>query len=358
VLPATLFAALLLAAGGPVEASALAPDEEVLLFAASAHAAGDGAAWVVPVHGWVFEPERGAAGRGLLLAALAKSLGLDERAAEDARFRERGSWFLVDNERGKRIAIEIAGERAVMPPSGPDGHFRGEMRIAAGDAAPLVMRALSGDDAREVASITVHLVGDEGVSVISDIDDTIKASAVLDHGELLANTFLREFAAVPGMAEAYREWAAEGAAFHYVSSSPWQLHPHLQRFLADAGFPAGAMSLKDFRVKDESFFNLFASPEETKPPVIERILATWPKRRFIFVGDSGEKDPEVYGQVARAHPDRVLHIFIRRVEGSDLSEDRFQRASAGMPDHRWTLFDDPAPLAGFAWAAEHGHHSP
>jgi phosphatidate phosphatase APP1 len=62
----------------------------------------------------------------------------------------------------------------------------------------------------------VHLVGPEGWSVVSDIDDTIKASNVLNKSELLKNTLLREFQAVPGMAKAYQVWEREGAAFHYL----------------------------------------------------------------------------------------------------------------------------------------------
>ena len=39
----------------------------------------------------------------------------------------------------------------------------------------------------------------KGVSVISDIDDTIKVTEVLDRRRMLYNTFLREFKDVTGM---------------------------------------------------------------------------------------------------------------------------------------------------------------
>ncbi len=349
MLATALFASLLLTSGGDEGASEIKPDEQVLLFATSAHLSDDGRKWIVPVHGWVVEPERDSVSRKLLIAALAKGLDLHDDITGDERFRSRAATFLVDSERGKRVGVDIAGQSFVMPRSGANGHFEGEGRISHDAGASVLVQAVTGPEHREVANAAVMLIAPEGVSVISDIDDTIKESNVLDRSELVANTFLREFAGVPGMAEAYRGWAQAGAAFHYVSSSPWQLYPALEQFLEDARFPAGEMKLKLFRVKDESFFDLFASPEKTKPPVIERILATWPKRRFIFVGDSGEKDPEVYGQVARTHPDQALHIFIRRVAGSDLSDDRFQRAFAEVPPERWTLFDDPAKLAGFTW---------
>ena len=82
------------------------------------------------------------------------------------------------------------------------------------------------------------LVPPEGLSIISDIDDTVKVSNVLNKRELLANTFLREFTPIEGMAALFRRWGrAHGAVFHYVSASPWQLQPELQAFLQDAVRP-------------------------------------------------------------------------------------------------------------------------
>ncbi|KAI8050230.1 hypothetical protein BDF22DRAFT_745557 [Syncephalis plumigaleata] len=43
------------------------------------------------------------------------------------------------------------------------------------------------------------------------------------------------------------------------------------------------------------------------------IFNDFPHRRFILVGDSGEKDPEVYAEIARRFPDRVACIFIHDV---------------------------------------------
>lgn len=347
-----IVATILLPSRSGDEASEIKPDERVLLLPGSASLAADGGSWIVPIHGWVFEPESDSRSRELLVTALARSLGLDDDQAQDERFCARAAYFLVDNERGKRVAIRIGGQKLVMPPSEENGHFRGEARIGREVLeTSIAVSAVTGPDDMQVATGRIALVGPRGVSVISDIDDTIKKSDVLDKTELLANTFLREPAAVPGMAEAYRRWERAGAAFHYLSSSPWQLYPMLEQFLEDARFPIGAMDLKLFRAKDQSFFDLFASPEKTKPPAIERLMATWPVRRFILVGDSGEKDPEVYGQAARAHPEQVLHVFIRRVDGSDLSEDRLKRAFAGVPSVRWTLFDDPAALAALTWDA-------
>ena len=52
-------------------------------------------------------------------------------------------------------------------------------------------------------------------------------------------------------------------------------------------YPAGAFHLKHVRLKDRTLLNLFKDGDETKPPVIEEILARHPERRFVLVGDSG-----------------------------------------------------------------------
>ena len=146
----------------------------------------------------------------------------------------------------------------------------------------------------------VQLIGPRGFSVISDIDDTIKITEVGDRRALLANTFLREFREVPGMAALYRRWAKEGVFFHYVSASPWQLYAPLAAFLEAACYPSGSVHLKGFRWADTSLLDLFSSAEKTKRQAIEPILALFPHRRFILVGDSGERDPEIYAALARA----------------------------------------------------------
>jgi phosphatidate phosphatase APP1 len=188
------------------------------------------------------------------------------------------------------------------------------------------------------------LIPSDGLSVISDIDDTIKISHVTDKKRLLEHTFLKPFEAVAGMAAVYRIWQEAGAAFHYVSSSPWQLYPALATFMSGADFPRGSVHFRYFRVKDESFLNLFASSTKSKPPVIEALLAAYPGRDFVLVGDSGESDPEIYGAVARAHPGRIRHIHIRLVTPEHRDNPRMQAAFAGVPDTLWSLFEAPDEL--------------
>ena len=46
---------------------------------------------------------------------------------------------------------------------------------------------------------------------------------------------------------------------------------------------------------------------------ILNILKTYPEKSFILIGDSGEKDADIYLQVARQQPGRILAIYLRSV---------------------------------------------
>jgi phosphatidate phosphatase APP1 len=44
---------------------------------------------------------------------------------------------------------------------------------------------------------------------------------------------------------------------------------------------------------------------------ITKLMETFPGRKFILVGDSGEVDPEVYKRIRDEHPQQVEEIWIR-----------------------------------------------
>jgi hypothetical protein len=342
---------VLLSGPRPALADSVKDDERVLLFPTSAYRDPAGEAWVVPIHGWIFEPEESSLWRRAAVESLAAALGLGGEALDNELFRQRAPMFLVDNERGKRLEIRVAGRGFLAEASEPNGHFFGLARIPP-DATGEIARdgwldlevALRDGDRRRFAGMS-RLLAPRGLSVISDIDDTIKVSNVTDKRELLANTFLRPFKSVPGMAALYRDWARAGAAFHYVSSSPWQLYPALSAFLEDAGFPAGSTHLRNFRVKDESFLELFGAPDAFKLPTIEALLARHPERGFVLVGDSSERDPEIYAEIARRHRGQVRHVFIREVPEAGDARLRVAAAFAGLPENLWTLFRAPDGLS-------------
>jgi phosphatidate phosphatase APP1 len=43
------------------------------------------------------------------------------------------------------------------------------------------------------------------------------------------------------------------------------------------------------------------------------VLDTHPTLSFLLIGDSGQEDPEIYRQVVKDYPERILAVYIRDV---------------------------------------------
>jgi hypothetical protein len=335
------------------DVACLGAAEEVVFFPTFGRLDDDGASWSLRVRGWVYDPTREGPVAHQLLEALCHHLEVHQHGPELPLLRERARAFLVGTERGKRVYVRL-GERAyALAASGRDGHFAGTVRLSADEARAL---AAEGDwldyeavtaagDARCFPG-RARLVSATGLTVISDIDDTIKISQVRDHRALLANTFLHPFRPVPGMADLYRRWAEAGAVFHYVSASPWQLYGPLSEFLRRAEFPAGTFHLKSFRPKLTGLRKVLANPQRTKRRAIDAVFEAFPARQFVLVGDSGERDPELYAAVAREHPGRVRRVLVRDVTGDGPDAERFRKAFRGVPEELWQVFGEPQDVVG------------
>lgn len=345
----TLLISLLLASfAGPVRAdvhSDLASDEVIVFFRTSAWLDTARGEWHVPIHGWVYEPEDSTVRKALFAAILDAQYDLPVSEQTQANFDRRINLMIADNERDKQIVVSLAGRTFSLPESGVDGHFETTVVLpvetveehAIGDRLPL-QAVLAADAARSFVGEAL-LLQPGGWGVISDIDDTVKVSNINDRRGLLESTFLKDFAAVPGMAKLYAAWTAQGASLHFVSSSPWQLYSPLDEFLLANGFPAAALVLKSVRFRDKTLFNLFKKGTETKPAVIKEILGRYPERQFVLVGDSGEHDPEVYSRLMREHPQQILRVYIRNVSNSSPGDERFTALFSGIDRDRWALFD-------------------
>lgn len=218
------------------------------------------------------------------------------------------------------------------------GHF--SMRAGL-DFVPTHVRVLANEDLSTVQEI--EITEDEGISVISDIDDTIKHSSIsLGAREIFRNTFIRDLKGltVDGVREWYSELHSMGVRFHYCSNSPWQLFPVIATFFRHARLPPGSLHLKQYSGMLQGIFEPVA---ERKKGTLEKILRDFPARRFILVGDSGEADLEVYTDLAVANPGRILAVFIRDVTTPEQTG-YFDAATYGLssrPSRQMTSTDGP-----------------
>ncbi|KAK8220438.1 hypothetical protein IWZ01DRAFT_555189 [Phyllosticta capitalensis] len=188
------------------------------------------------------------------------------------------------------------------------GHFTTR---AALDFVPTHIRIMVSESLSTTAEI--HVTEPKGISVISDIDDTIKHSAISAGArEIFRNAFIRELGdlTIEGVKEWYGALYEKGVKFHYVSNSPWQIYPVISQFFKMAGLPPGSFHLKQYSGMLQGIFEPVA---ERKKATLERLARDFPQRSFILVGDSGEADLEVYTDFVLDNPGRVLGVFIRDV---------------------------------------------
>jgi phosphatidate phosphatase APP1 len=114
----------------------------------------------------------------------------------------------------------------------------------------------------------------------------------------------------------------------------------LNKFLEHYQFPEGSLYLRTFRIKDSSFFDFLKPSTKYKILTITKLMKQFPERDFILIGDSGEHDPEVYAAILKKFTEQVKKIYIRKVSGSDLSEQRFKTAYKGLAQSKLVLFSE------------------
>ena len=213
------------------------------------------------------------------------------------------------------------------------GHF--SVRAAL-DFVPTDVRVLASEGLS--ATDEVRITEPSGVSLISDIDDTIKHSAVGSGArEIFRNTFIRDLGdlTIDGVREWYKQMADLGVKIHYVSNSPWQLFPLLSSYFSMAGLPPGSFHLKQYSGMLQGIFEPVA---ERKKGTLEKIMRDFPERKFLLVGDSGEADLEVYTDVVLSNPGRIVGVFIRDVT-TPLSQGFFDSAMGPLNGERQSKED-------------------
>ncbi len=296
--------------------------------------------WRSLVHGRVFTDGQTQLATRILLSGLKKAMKVTPEQVASETFQQRIDGFLAAPGRRRRIVLEIAQRHyRLRRRTRSNGAFYGTLTLPEkafprnadalqGRSLATTMRLLQSTD--EVGTIEgtsgqLHVVSPHGLSVISDIDDTIKMTQATSRSEMLANTFLRPFEVVEGMAPLYRHWQQFGCDFHYVSSSPWQLYAPLAELCLTSDFPVGSMHLRYFRVRDEMFKRFRPIRRNSKVGIIIGILKRLPSRKFVLVGDSGEKDPEIYRFLAHRFPDRISAVLIRNLHSHPLSDKRLRK---------------------------------
>ncbi len=173
---------------------------------------------------------------------------------------------------------------------------------------------------RKTTFAPIRVVDHPRFAIISDLDDTVIKSDVTSLPQMLGTVLTgnaRTRLPFPGVSALYRALVRERGTdnpIFYVSSSPWNFFDLLWTFLRYRRLPLGPLLLRDWGSE------LFSGSGHHKHAVIDRLFQTYPALSFVLIGDSGEQDPEIYAEVVRRYPGRVLAVYIRKVSGAARDE--------------------------------------
>lgn len=200
--------------------------------------------------------------------------------------------------------------------------------------------------------------------VISDIDDTVlqsKVTNLLVAARTIAFGNARTRLPFPGVAAFYQALrrgrsAGERNPIFYISSSPWNLYDVIKQFLEIQGIPDGPLMLRDLDIT----LDVLASSRHRahKGAMIKRVLEAMPNVPVVLIGDSGQQDPEIYRDVVREYPGRVVAVYIRNVTmNAERSQAIGRLADEVLADGSSLVLADDT-LAAAKHAAEHGFIDP
>ena len=281
------------------------------------------------------------------------------RQEETAVLRRRIQNFWVKAEEGRRVDVELAGKTHSTAKSDESGHFQGTIKMPLTDAPlpaasqPPDPRWLEyriagcGESGREFKG-KVGLLEGTGLSVVTDID-ALRPPSPAGTMARAERVLFQELMAQPGMADAYSHWAGQGAAFHYLSDLPWQLFPDVSRLLD--GLPPGSVELRRLEWEGlgklstlqavDRLLEALSGSRQQLAASLEDLMARFPDRGFVLIGDGGGAAPEAFAAAARRHPRQVRLIAVRVAPDTKL---KARQALEGLPEGSWTLFEKPSEM--------------
>lgn len=286
---------------------------------------------IVPYRG--FGTAMGATVRGRVLEAsvLERSLPADTRLRSFRRMLRRFNSSEVPDvavraELGLNSAQTVTDDEGYfdVPVVGPELSAVGQWKTVELQLIAAPVRGLT--PARATAEILVPSE-DAELGVVSDIDDTVLQTHVTQKLKMIWVTVVgNAYTRMPfeGTSELYRALAA-GASGHannpvfYVSKSPWNLYDFLVDFMDYHQLPRGPLLLRDIGLRE-------APPVDHKSAAVRQLLETYAELPFVLLGDSGERDPEIYLETAARYPGRIRAIYIRDLGGKNRKDDAGGRA--------------------------------
>ncbi|KIY62350.1 hypothetical protein CYLTODRAFT_494702 [Cylindrobasidium torrendii FP15055 ss-10] len=279
-----------------------------------------------------------------VLTATFEKVGID--ASDITTPLERTKLFATRGLGEQEVAIDVSGcsQSVTLTTSGEPDYGLAQQTVSLGSCASAseAFEGTAGD-----AAITFFPSEDAGFGVISDIDDTVKVSNVLDTMKAIKAVLFDDAVPVSGMPELYSSLveSLDDPNFIYITGSPYELYPNLHDFISTSFVDSrGPILTKNLTVTNiaELASQIFDDSDTLNYKVsqIDRVHELYPNKKFLAIGDSTQKDPEVYAKAFNTYGDFIQCIWIRQVEDADNSDERFATAFEGVPETKYRVFTD------------------
>lgn len=224
----------------------------------------------------------------------------------------------------------------------PISNTSGALQPGVGDVAPQRLNVYA--NGTLTGNATSYLVSDQGLTVISDIDDILRVTKIYQPKEGLLNTFARPFTPWMNMPSIYANWSRSLPTmhFHYLTTTPEQITANYMQFIYD-NYPGGSFDTRPLNFSDLS------ATLSIRKFLLEKIFQTYPDRKFILVADTSNSDVmRDYPEMATEYPGQVQCIFLRNTSSTD-SGDRFPYDTKGFKNlnqQTYMFFHVPDDLTG------------
>lgn len=170
-----------------------------------------------------------------------------------------------------------------------------------------------------ITSLLLSLNSFASISIVSDLDDTIKITNSGDDIDGAINAALKSDV-FTGITEFFMGTKQYSNELHVLSASPGFLRGKIQSTLKKRKIEYTSIILKDFTAGESKF--------DYKVKAIKRIMEK-NSDDFILIGDDVGQDPEAYAEIKRLYPNRILAIYIHVINN--------RKIPAGTK--YWTTFD-------------------
>jgi phosphatidate phosphatase APP1 len=229
--------------------------------------------------------------------------------------------------------------------TGNDGFFRFTWK----DKPPLpcgwnnvTIKAYHGDQVIAQSTGTVFVPHETQYGFISDIDDTFLISHSANMRKRLFVLFTENARSRQPFEDAVKHYQLLANSnsssdapnpFFFVSSSEWNLYDYILEFTIVNQMPKGVFLLNQLKLFSQ-LLKTGQNNHQTKFTRIARILETYPKQRFVLLGDSSQHDPYIYEAVVNHFPRQVHAVYIRDIHAKNqqkVNDVLYKIEAAGVP---------------------------